>query len=154
MLLIIGITLGVILNITSMIIYFCSVRIKRYVVVALLSGVLGLKLLGGLLCSGLCGVNLRTNKKSFNSSSKYLESGFSVMEIKEEYTKFWKIYDRLQMALLIVDGMLIGAGIMLAFEYTMSNYQFYGGIELVVLGLIDIILTIFWFIGKNRFSLP
>ena len=76
------------------------------------------------------------------------------MEIKEEYTKFWKIYDRLQMALLIVDGMLIGAGIMLAFEYTMSNYQFYGGIELVVLGLIDIILTIFWFIGKNRFSLP
>ena len=78
-LLIVGIGLGVVLNITGMVLYCCMVRIKRYRIVGILSGLIGLKLLGGLLCSGLCGVNLRLTKKSMNSSTKYLESGFSVM---------------------------------------------------------------------------
>ena len=58
------------------------------------------------------------------------------------------------MTVLIIDCIFIGAGIILVFEYKISDFQFYGGIELIVLGVIDIILTIFWLIGKNRFSLP
>lgn len=55
---------------------------------------------------------------------------------------------------IISDALFIGAGILLAFFYTLSDYQFYGAIEIIILSVIDVILTIFWYLGRNKFTAP
>jgi hypothetical protein len=49
----------VLINIICGIVYCCKVRIKRYRIVAIFSMFLGCKLLGGLLCSGFYGINMK-----------------------------------------------------------------------------------------------
>lgn len=50
------------INIICFILYCCKIRIKKYKIVALLSAVLSCKLIGGLLCSGFYGINMKNIK--------------------------------------------------------------------------------------------
>lgn len=49
----------IIINIMVFIIYCCVVKIRVYRIVSLLSLVFGSKLIGGLLCAGYYGVNMK-----------------------------------------------------------------------------------------------
>jgi hypothetical protein len=44
---------------------------------------------------------------------------------------------------------IITAGMLFTFDSEQSNYQFYGGIELVVLGVFDLLASIIWMLWKH-----
>ena len=63
--------------------------------------------------------------------------------------KFWIFLDRIIVGCIFTGLGFIAAGVFLAFNYEMTVYPFFAGVELVILGFFDLLTTIFWIIWDH-----
>lgn len=115
---------SIFLNIILIIIFIRNIEEKKWI--CFLALILGFKNLA-FLCANIKGINFR-----------------------KKYEAFWEIFDKMVIACIFTSLALITAGVLYSFHYKLSVFPFYGGIELLVLGIMDLLTTIFWLIWDHE----